>query len=463
MTVANKIPWIEYLETAGVTVFAYDWDMLLESEIEATVDGVDVFNFTYTDTEVTFDVAPVGDLVFYRRTPVHQPEDYAFARGFKANKTELTIDRAYMIAQEIESGLTLQSDLTIERTIADVTVGSTAGTDALITLWDTDKAGMFAGEVTDNAPANNSATSKPDQYVWLEYGDIIATLCGSLGSVDKGQLLNVGAIQMCNQNSNAISQSSAFAAAMPFNDTKVVSFTAALIRENAPVATAYMHQIHSDAVELFAVYLDSGGFIKIMARNLADTVILDATITNNGGSFTNSQLHFIAGAIDLSGGRELFINSVDRSEDAAYVTWNTYTDELIPLEASNGDERTYSYGIETLTGNEVYGSDNGTGAVGGIDALGYITFDDSCSLITEAVWDGIYVSDPQKWAGWYATQPQVFFGPTFWKNTGKTAPSSYAENSMELAYDEVTSAYMLDSSLMAQTDDALINKGISDG
>ncbi|RLA59044.1 MAG: hypothetical protein DRQ89_14615 [Epsilonproteobacteria bacterium] len=170
MTVADKIPRIEYPATSGVTVFPYDWDMLEESDIEATLDDVSVFGFTYDDTDVTFAVAPVGDLVIYRRTPVHQPEDYAFSRGFKANKTELTIDRCYMIAQEKDSGLTIGADISAERTIADVTVESNRGTDATVPLWDTDEAGMFAGEVTETAPDDGTDTDKPESYVWLQYG-----------------------------------------------------------------------------------------------------------------------------------------------------------------------------------------------------------------------------------------------------------------------------------------------------
>jgi len=37
-----------------------------------------------------------------------------------------------------------------------------------------DQAGMFAGEVTKLAPANNEVTDKPRGYVWMENDGVVA-------------------------------------------------------------------------------------------------------------------------------------------------------------------------------------------------------------------------------------------------------------------------------------------------
>ena len=170
MTVADKTPLIEYPATTGIDTFTYDWDMLPESSIEAVLDGV-LLETGVVDNggTVTITPAPTGDLLLKRKTPVWQPEDYAFARGFKANKTELTIDRCYMIAQEMDSGGFIPANISAAQAINGVLVKSELGTDAFIPLWGTDKAGMFAGEVTDAAPDDDTVTDKPESYLWMQY------------------------------------------------------------------------------------------------------------------------------------------------------------------------------------------------------------------------------------------------------------------------------------------------------
>ena len=170
MTVADKIPRIEYPATTGIDTFAYDWDMLPESIIEAWLDDILIESGVVDNGgTVTITPAPTGDLLLKRKTPVWQPEDYAFARGFKANKTELTIDRCYMIAQEMDSGGFIPANISAAQAINGVLVKSELGTDAFIPLWGTDKAGMFAGEVTDAAPDDDTVTDKPESYLWMQY------------------------------------------------------------------------------------------------------------------------------------------------------------------------------------------------------------------------------------------------------------------------------------------------------
>ena len=63
---------------------------------------------------------------------------------------------------------------------------------------------------------------------------------------------------------------------------------------------------------------------------------------------------------------------------------------------------------------------------------GFITFDDTCSLIGGACWDANgWVRDPGKWEGWYLTQPQLFYAASFWRNTGRTEPAASGDNDLE--------------------------------
>ncbi|MCK5640929.1 MAG: hypothetical protein KAJ19_09035, partial [Gammaproteobacteria bacterium] len=103
---------------------------------------------------------------------------------------------------------------------------------------------------------------------------------------------------------------------------------------------------------------------------------------------------------------------------------------------------------------------NGTGEANGIDALGYMTFDDSCSLICGSVWDSNgFVRDPQAWEGWYKSQPQVFFGASFWKNSGKTAPATLDANEMEISWFS-TDDYVFSADAEKQVAASVINAGI---
>ncbi len=170
MTVANKIPLIAYPNTTGIDTFDYDWDMLPESIIEALLDDVLIETGVVDNGgTVTITPAPTGDLVLRRRTPVWQPEDYAFARGFKANKTELTIDRTYLIAQELRSGGSVIADISERELINGVFIDSLWGNNAFIPLWG-NGAGVFSGEVTETAPDDDSVTSNPESFVWMQYG-----------------------------------------------------------------------------------------------------------------------------------------------------------------------------------------------------------------------------------------------------------------------------------------------------
>jgi hypothetical protein len=138
MTVpALPVPWIEYDGNGIVTQFYWEWKMLIDSSIDVYVDNVDVSGYTIEGNYVVFDVPPeFGAVVLiFRRTVIHQPEDYEKFRGFKANKTELTLDREFMIAQELESGGVGGANIFPSFQQDGVWVNSERGTDAFIPLW----------------------------------------------------------------------------------------------------------------------------------------------------------------------------------------------------------------------------------------------------------------------------------------------------------------------------------------
>ena len=101
------------------------------------------------------------------------------------------------------------------------------------------------------------------------------------------------------------------------------------------------------------------------------------------------------------------------------------------MDYSLGQERATSY-----TWSALNATSNGVGMTGGTDMLGFISIDDACTLVPAGVWDANgYLRDPQAWQGWYISQPWCFFGPSFWKNSGRSEPTVYTKNTMENAYE----------------------------
>jgi len=137
MTVRDRIPVQRYTGNGTTTFYFFDWDMLPESVIEVRLDNVLTTAYERQLVGVIFDVAPaVGvEIMLLRRTPLVQPEDYEFARGFKANKTELTLDRAYMLAAEFDGRVVGAPDIFTEPFQNGVSLKSERGTNAFLPVW----------------------------------------------------------------------------------------------------------------------------------------------------------------------------------------------------------------------------------------------------------------------------------------------------------------------------------------
>lgn len=294
-------------------------------------------------------------------------------------------------------------------------------------------------------------------------------VCGGFGDLNQGELLGVGSIQQVHVTSNAVSEGTASENGVSFTDSKSVSFTVAFMREDTTGTPAHAIDLYDnvDAHSKFTVYMDASGFMVIEGRNEAGTVILDVEVTNNTASFADSELYFMTFIANLDDAtkREVFISTspngrdgLDITDNTDYVTWTTYTDDFIAFADGGSSARTiYAFGQDRF--GDAWGSGGG-GFPSGIDGVCYLTFDDSCSLIGPSVWDqNGFIRDPQAWGGWYKTQPQVFFGPSFWKNSGKTAPAVYLDNDMEGSWDFTLGAYSTVDSDERSTK-AIINLGV---
>jgi hypothetical protein len=145
MTVRNLPPIIRYTGNGVITTFAWDWDMIIDSSINVQVDNINVTGWTLQDQTVVFDTAPAdgSEIIIYRRTKLWQPENYKPFGWFNADKTELTMDRAYLIKQErygdsltyLPNGIVGGSNLSVTLAEFDVTVVSERGTDAVLPIY----------------------------------------------------------------------------------------------------------------------------------------------------------------------------------------------------------------------------------------------------------------------------------------------------------------------------------------
>jgi hypothetical protein len=149
MTVRALPPLVEYTGNGSITRFDWDWDMIDDSSIEVLVDNYIVTNWTLEGQSVVFDAAPAdgAEIIIYRRTIVWMPEDYLAFGRFLADKTELSLDRATLIAQErygsatgaeAPNGIVGGPDLHLSRQEFTTTVHSERGTDAVLPMYDAD-------------------------------------------------------------------------------------------------------------------------------------------------------------------------------------------------------------------------------------------------------------------------------------------------------------------------------------
>lgn len=190
MTTQVNIPYTDLEGDGSITDFAFSFPIVENVDLIVLVGGI--LQIEYSDYvvdaltddggEVIFSEAPAdGDRVLIlRRTTMTQNVDYDSDEPFMAETHEWNLDKITFILQELITGawggydtdgnpVYLSFDLDATQQAYTLTVTNTGGTDAVLPAWESGTlAGVYHGETTDSAPADEAVTTKPDGYIWLE-------------------------------------------------------------------------------------------------------------------------------------------------------------------------------------------------------------------------------------------------------------------------------------------------------
>lgn len=187
MTVNFNPPYNQFIADGVITEYSYTFKALepedvyvwIDSELQIEFSHYTIENFTAAGGDVVFEDPPAADAVvtILRRTPITQQVDYVDSTAFPAETHELGADKLILILQEFiygvatpdDIGAEVDYDLAVQVAETTITILNNAGTDAVIPPWDSgEDAGAFMGEITEAAPADDTATAKPDGYMWIE-------------------------------------------------------------------------------------------------------------------------------------------------------------------------------------------------------------------------------------------------------------------------------------------------------
>ena len=147
--------------------------LILQTEFSEYV----IENLTDRGGDIVFqpNFIPIGlaRVLIKRQTTISQQVDYLEFEAFQAETHEFNLDKITYILQELLGSAlgdgNLTFDLAAVPTEFEIEITNTGGTNALIPSWESGLfAGAFIGEVTDSAPADESASTKPDGYVYYE-------------------------------------------------------------------------------------------------------------------------------------------------------------------------------------------------------------------------------------------------------------------------------------------------------
>jgi len=191
MTTDVQIPYIILHGNGVLTTFAFSFGFIENLDMYVIVDDVTFQEFTgYTISydnndrggEIVFTEAPPDGsvVIIIRNTTYTQNVEYDNNVSFPAETHEWNLDKITYILQELLSGalktidengneIWLTFDLSVTAGELNVTINNSGGSNAVIPPWvSAQTAGVFHGEITDSAPADEAATSKADGYVWIE-------------------------------------------------------------------------------------------------------------------------------------------------------------------------------------------------------------------------------------------------------------------------------------------------------
>lgn len=192
MTVTVQIPYNTLVGDGTLTTFVFTYGLTEEYDLYVKVDGelmvewsdYTIENWDKDGGEIEFAEPPADGAVvmIYRFTTRSQEIDYLTGEPFELETHEEGFDKFMRILQELILGTfngigddgqpyQLTFDLSVTQQEFTFTVVNSGGTDAVIPMWENATlAGGYAGEVVPldiNMPADESATDKPDGYIWL--------------------------------------------------------------------------------------------------------------------------------------------------------------------------------------------------------------------------------------------------------------------------------------------------------
>ena len=176
MTVLNQnSPFSQHIGDGVTEFFLYGFEVKSYSDILVDVDGVPT-NFVRGDTGVTITPAPADGAVIdiKRSTSLDQLVDFTAQEAFKPDKTEDALDKLILLKQEAVLNLGIMNLLS-QPFLDNVTLVNDVGTDAVIPIWNVN-AGVFSGEVNTVIPAAGQVVAKPEDFVYMQYGDIGETM-----------------------------------------------------------------------------------------------------------------------------------------------------------------------------------------------------------------------------------------------------------------------------------------------
>jgi hypothetical protein len=194
VTVNVEPPYANFVGNGVTTIFPFSFGYVESLDIYVLLDGVTLSEFSgytiaTTDNdeggEVVFVTAPAVDALvqIIRFTTRSQQVDYESFSSFPADTHEWNLDKDTYILQELIGGsyqgfdttgnpifITFNLTTFLEEYL--VRIDNSGGTDAELPMWVSNTtAGVYAGtfDLAANIPADESATTEPDGYIWLGY------------------------------------------------------------------------------------------------------------------------------------------------------------------------------------------------------------------------------------------------------------------------------------------------------
>ena len=191
--VPTSIPYNSLEGNGSITSFPFTFGIVETFDLLVLVDGIlqieystyTIENLTDVGGDIEFTDAPDSGAVvlILRKTTMTQQVDYVTGEPFQAETHEAELDKIVYILQELIGGafagidsdgnpVYMTFDLDVEQGTVTVTVTNTGGTNAVIPAWESGTlAGVFHGELLLEAgvPTDESATTKPDGFIWLGY------------------------------------------------------------------------------------------------------------------------------------------------------------------------------------------------------------------------------------------------------------------------------------------------------